>query len=61
MIDSKDALNRLRRANLLPSGAVLDDDELAATRAECELRIAAERGSATPETGTTEESLRPVL
>ena len=60
MIDSKDALNRLQRANLLPPGAVLEHEELAASVAECERRVARERGAAGTAGRRTEESLRPV-
>ena len=60
MIEPKEALDRLRHANLLPPSAVLDDEELAASVAECERRVAVERGNATPETPRTEEYLRPV-
>ena len=59
MIEPKDALNRLRRANFLPPNAAPDGDELAAVAAECERRVVAEREMAAPETRKTEESLRP--
>lgn len=58
MIEPKDALDRLRRANLLPPNAKLDD-ELAATVAECERRIAAERGIDASESRYAGEALRP--
>ena len=58
MIEPKDALNRLRSANLLPPGAELDDEELAATVAECEQRLAVERDTAVAGSRVAEEALR---
>ncbi|MDJ0662909.1 MAG: hypothetical protein QNJ75_00015 [Acidimicrobiia bacterium] len=60
MIEPKDALSRLRSANLLPPGDELNEAERAAVVAECEQRVAVERGTAAPEMGRAGESLRPV-
>jgi hypothetical protein len=60
MTDPNNALDRLRRANLVHTTATFDNEELAAVVDECERRVASERGAAPGRGAGTGETLRPV-